>query len=252
MNTVIQTENLARTYQMATAVHALRGVSFSIEVGEYVAVMGASGSGKSTLMNLLGCLDKPTSGTYTLDGTDTSSLSSNEYANIRNQKIGFVFQGFNLIPRTTALDNVYLPLLYDRTSRLDNPLERAIGALESVGLSGRMTHDPNQLSGGEQQRVAVARAIVNDPAMVLADEPTGNLDTHTSIEIMSVFQKLNEMGRTIIMVTHERDIARYANRVIELRDGVILRDYPVRHHRNADDDLAHFAQLQSDLQMEEI
>lgn len=252
MKPVIKTENLTKTYFLADPVHALRGISIEIFSGEFVAIMGASGSGKSTLMNMLGCLDQPTSGKYYLDGIETDTLSSNEYADIRNEKIGFVFQGFNLIARTSALDNVLLPLLYDRRNRIEKPIEKAKSALYSVGLADRMDHDPNQLSGGQQQRVAIARAMVNDPAMVLADEPTGNLDTHTSIEIMAAFQKLNEKGRTIIMVTHERDIARYARRVIDLRDGNVLRDYLVRNHRNAADDLEHFAMLQQEMEMEMI
>ena len=238
MSAVIQTTDLTKTYFLAEEVHALCSVSVSVEPGEFIAIMGMSGSGKSTLMNLIGCLDKPTSGKYFLEGIDTSSLESNDYADIRNQKIGFVFQGFNLIPRTNALENVMLPLYYDRSGRIKKPIEKAKWALEVVGLADRMHHDPNQLSGGQQQRVAIARALVNDPAIILADEPTGNLDTRTSVEIMSLFQKLNEEGRTIIMVTHETDIARYTKRIIELRDGKIRQDYAVVNKRNAFSDLA--------------
>lgn len=243
MPKVIETKKLVKTYFLAEEVRALRGVSVVVEPGEFIAIMGASGSGKSTLMNLIGCLDKPTSGQYFLDGVDTSTLLDDDYADVRNHKIGFVFQGFNLIPRTNALDNVLLPLFYDRAGRIANQVEKAKWALETVGLTDRMFHDPNQLSGGQQQRVAIARALVNEPAIILADEPTGNLDTRTSLEIMAVFQKLNDDGRTIIMVTHEPDIARYANRVIVLRDGVVLHDKPVSEHRDSRIDLDHFSEI---------
>ncbi len=233
MENVIETRNLSKVYFLAEEVHALRSVSIGIKKGEFVMIMGASGSGKSTLMNLIGCLDKPTSGKYFLDGVDTSELSSNAYADIRNAKIGFVFQGFNLISRTTALENVLLPLQYDRTGRVEDPLQKAKHSLEIVGLAERMDHEPNQLSGGQQQRVAIARALVNDPAIILADEPTGNLDSRTSVEIMAIFQKLNSEGRTIIMVTHEPDIAQYGERIIELRDGNVLRDYRIEKQKNA-------------------
>ena len=219
------------------AVHALRGIDLEVRPGEFLAIMGASGSGKSTLMNLLGCLDQPTSGEYFLDGVAVSALTKDEYANIRNQKIGFVFQGFNLLPRTSALENVELPLMYDRLHRIRNPRQAAIQALERVGLGDRMDHIPNQLSGGQQQRVAIARALVNQPAILLADEPTGNLDSRTSIEVISVFQELNEQGITVILVTHEQDLARYARRIIHLRDGLVLKDALVQSQKNARNDL---------------
>ena len=241
-NIIIETHDLTKTYFLADPVYALRGVSITIEKGEFIAIMGASGSGKSTFMNLLGCLDNPTSGEYMLDGIDTSKLSSVKYADVRNQKIGFVFQGFNLIPRTNALENVMLPLLYDHRPKAKKSQERARWALDVVGLSDRMDHVPNQLSGGQQQRVAIARALVNEPAIILADEPTGNLDTRTSYEIMSVFQELNDNGITVIMVTHEPDIALYSSRIIELRDGRLRRDYPVQNRRNAKFDLEHFVE----------
>jgi len=192
-----------------------------------VAIMGASGSGKSTLMNLLGCLDTPTSGDYYLDGHLVSALSQNEYADIRNKKIGFVFQGFNLLSRTSALENVELPLLYDRSHRITNARQAALVALDQVGLADRIHHQPSQLSGGQQQRVAIARALVNKPAIILADEPTGNLDSRTSIDVLTLFQQLNDQGITIILVTHESDIAQYAKRIVEIRDGLVLRDEPV-------------------------
>ena len=234
MSTVIQTRGITKTYQMGDiAVHALRAVDLTVRSGEFLAIMGASGSGKSTLMNVLGCLDQPTSGDYYLDGINVNELTGNQYADIRNQKIGFVFQGFNLLARTSALENVELPLFYDRTGRFKEPKKRAIEALERVGLGDRLDHDPSQLSGGQQQRVAIARALVNQPALILADEPTGNLDTRTSIDVVSVFQELNDQGITIILVTHEPDIAEYTKRIIELRDGVILQDRPVEHRRDA-------------------
>ncbi len=220
------------------AVHALRGIDLTVTPGEFVAVMGASGSGKSTLMNLIGCLDVPTTGEYYLDGKSVGKMSRNEYADIRNQKIGFVFQGFNLLARTTALENVELPLFYDRTGRIKNPRQAALAALKRVDLGDRVEHEPNQLSGGEQQRVAIARALVNEPAIILADEPTGNLDSRTSIDVVSVFQELNDQGITIILVTHERDIAQYARRIVEIRDGHILKDFSVEKRRNAREDLA--------------
>jgi len=242
MSDVIRTKDLTKTYFLAEEVHALRGVSLSVKSGEFLAIMGASGSGKSTFMNLIGCLDKPTSGKYFLDGQDTSQLDSDQCADIRNHKIGFIFQGFNLIPRTSALENVLLPLFYDRKGRIPNQEEKAKWALETVGLSDRMYHDPNQLSGGQQQRVAIARALVNDPAIILADEPTGNLDTKTSIEIMSVFQELNDSGRTVLMVTHENDIAHYAKRAVVLRDGKLLHDEQVPQRRNARKDLVNYTE----------
>jgi len=235
---IINIFNLGKVYKIGEVeVHALRSVSLSIDEGEFVAIMGASGSGKSTLMNLLGCLDKPTTGEYYLDGVNTSKLTKNQYADIRNQKIGFVFQGFNLLPRTTALENVELPLMYDRINKIKNPLERAVEALERVGLKDRIHHMPNQLSGGQQQRVAIARALVNSPSILLADEPTGNLDSKTSVEVFSVFQKLNEEGITIILVTHERDFANFAKRIVELRDGKIVRDYMISKRLNAEEEL---------------
>lgn len=226
---VIQLENIRKVYQTGEVeVHAVRGVTLSIAPGEFVAIMGSSGSGKSTLMNTIGCLDRATSGDYLLDGVDVSALNRDELADIRNAKIGFVFQGFNLLSRTSALENVELPMLYVRHSiPRHEQVERASKALELVGLGGRVDHHPNQLSGGQQQRVAIARALVNQPALLLADEPTGNLDSQTSIEIMGVFQKLNEQGITIIMVTHELDIASYAKRNIIMRDGQVVSDKPV-------------------------
>jgi putative ABC transport system ATP-binding protein len=222
------------------SVHALRGVDLIVERGEFLAIMGSSGSGKSTLMNLLGCLDVPTSGEYYLDGKSISQMNRNEYADIRNQKIGFVFQGFNLLARTSALENVELPLFYDRTRRIKDPKKSAMKALERVGLGDRLRHEPNQLSGGEQQRVAIARALVNEPTLILADEPTGNLDTRTSIDVMSVFQELNDQGITIVLVTHERDLAQYAKRIVEMRDGHIRTDVRVEPRRNAENDLTGF------------
>jgi putative ABC transport system ATP-binding protein len=222
---IIKAVNLARVYQMgSTEVPALRGVDLTVEPGAMLAIMGASGSGKSTLMNILGCLDRPTGGTYSLDGVRVDSLSKDELAAVRNQKLGFVFQGFNLLPRTTALENVELPLLYDRTGRKMDTREMAAEALERVGLADRMGHEPSEMSGGQQQRVAIARALVTNPAVILADEPTGNLDTRTSLEIMSLFQELNAEGATILLVTHEPDIAVYAQRIVELRDGTVIRD----------------------------
>ncbi len=239
MDKIIETKNLTKTYQMGdVAVQALRGIDLSVAPGEFVAIMGASGSGKSTLMNLLGCLDQPTSGDYLLDGINVNQLSKNEYADVRNQKIGFVFQGFNLLSRTSALENVELPLFYDRTRRVSNPKQAAIEALERVGLGDRIDHEPSQLSGGQQQRVAIARALVTQPALILADEPTGNLDTKTSYDIMALFQELNEQGITIILVTHEKDISEYAKRIVTMRDGVIREDSPVENRKKAKENLA--------------
>lgn len=231
---VMQMVDLKKTYRMGeTEVHALRGVSLNVDAGEFVAVMGPSGSGKSTLMNIIGCLDRPTSGQYILEGVNVSELDRDQRAEIRNDKIGFVFQNFNLLPRTSAMENVELPLMYSMKHRLtDNQmLERAKECLARVGLEGREDHLPSQLSGGQQQRVAIARALVNDPAIVLADEPTGNLDTKTSEEVMQTLQKLNEEGKTIVLITHESDIARFAKRVITLRDGLIISD--VLNHKVA-------------------
>jgi putative ABC transport system ATP-binding protein len=235
---VIRTNQLVKTYVSGTnEVHALRGIDLTIEKGELVAIMGTSGSGKSTLMNLLGCLDSPTSGSYDLDGVSVETLNKNELAAIRNQKLGFVFQGFNLLPRTTAFENVELPLLYDRSGRKLDTRALAIAALERVGLGQRLDHQPSELSGGQQQRVAIARALVTSPALVLADEPTGNLDSRTTIEVMSLFQELNDEGVTIVLVTHEPEVAIYAKRVVEVRDGRIVRDEPVKNRRSANKDL---------------
>jgi putative ABC transport system ATP-binding protein len=224
---MIVTEGLTKDYRLGPhTIHALRGVSVRIEPGEFVAVMGPSGSGKSTFMNLLGCLDSPTAGTYRLDDTDVGGLSRDALARIRNARIGFVFQMFNLLPRTSAVENVELPLLYS-TMPARRRRTRALERLEAVGLADRAHHHPSQLSGGQQQRVAVARALVNDPAVVLADEPTGNLDTRTSVEILALLQRLNREGLTLILVTHEPDIATYARRVLTFRDGRLLRDEAV-------------------------
>src|SRR5246127_5164546 len=225
---VIQIDDIHKYYELGeTRVHALRGVSLEIRGGDFVAIMGASGSGKSTFMNILGCLDKPTSGKYLLEGTDVSALTKKELAGIRNQKIGFVFQGFNLLGRTTALENTELPMLYSRTNKNDRE-RRAREALVQLGLGDRADHFPSQLSGGQQQRVAIARALVNQPRMLLADEPTGNLDSRTSVEVMEIFQKLNAEGLTIVLVTHEPDIAQFTKREIVFRDGQIRRDDVVR------------------------
>jgi len=239
MPAVIKLENFSKTYFTdAGDVPAVRGVTLSIEPGTFVAVMGASGSGKSTLMNTIGCLDRPTGGKYWLDGVDVGELSRNELADLRNEKIGFVFQGFNLLSRTSALENVELPMLYARPGiRGHEQRERALKALEVVGLSDRADHHPNQLSGGQQQRVAIARALVNQPKLLLADEPTGNLDTRTSIEIMGVFQSLNAQGMTVVMVTHELDIAHYASRIVVMRDGRVVTDEVVRDRLTAPEEL---------------
>lgn len=221
---LIRIDHISKTYLLGEVeVHALRGVSLHVSPGEFVAIMGASGSGKSTFMNILGCLDKPTKGTYVLEDIDVSGLSRDELAHIRNQKIGFVFQGFNLLSRTSAIENAELPLLYCSMSNTERE-KRAIDALNLVGLGDRIHHYPNQLSGGQQQRVAIARALVNNPSIVLADEPTGNLDSRTSVEVMGIFQELNEKGITVILVTHEPDIAQFAKRHIVFRDGRIRSD----------------------------
>ncbi|MDR3343322.1 MAG: ABC transporter ATP-binding protein [Treponema sp.] len=236
---VIELQGIKRHYRLeGIIVRALRGLDFSAEAGEFVSVMGPSGSGKSTLMNILGCLDKPNEGTYRLDGIETSASDSDTFAFIRNQKIGFVFQAFNLLARTTALENVELPLFYNRQGKIRNRKERAAAALRDVGLEDRLNHLPSQLSGGQQQRVAIARAMVNDPAFILADEPTGNLDTEMTLEIMSLFQDLNRQGKTVIMVTHEPELAAYTKRVITLRDGALVSDIPVTEQRSAAEDLA--------------
>jgi putative ABC transport system ATP-binding protein len=232
---VVKLTDVHKTYHTGDVdVHAVRGVSLEIQRGEFVALMGASGSGKSTLMNILGCLDRPTFGRYVLDDADVSVLDRDQLADIRNHKLGFVFQSFNLLPRTSARENVELPLLYG-TRRMSNAQlrEKADAVLASVGLGGREDHHPSQLSGGQQQRVAIARALVNDPEVVLADEPTGNLDSRTSVEIMGIFQQLNERGITIIMVTHESDIASYARRNVVMRDGVVLSDRAVTERLDA-------------------
>ena len=235
---VIETKAITKTYDSGSnSVQALRGIDLTVHRGEFIAVMGASGSGKSTLMNVLGCLDTPTSGSYHLDDIQVETLDKNQLAAIRNQKIGFVFQGFNLLARTSAVENVELPLLYDRSGRKRDTRAMAVAALERVGLGERLDHQPSELSGGQQQRVAIARALVTEPALVLADEPTGNLDSHTSVEVMALFQALNEQGITIVLVTHEPDVAIYAKRIVEVRDGRIRRDEPVKNRRNAAADL---------------
>ena len=246
MSALIQLEHVSRTYPLGTAgVQALRDVSLQIEPGEFVAILGASGSGKSTLMNLIGCLDRPTTGRYFLEGMDVADLDHDRLADIRNERIGFVFQSFHLLARTSALQNVELPMLYAssglsaRTRR-----NRAVEALELVGLAGRTDHHPNQLSGGEQQRVAIARAIVNRSSVLLADEPTGNLDSRTSAEIMTVFQSLNQRAITIVMVTHELDIARYAKRNVFMRDGSILKDTPVTERLDSHEELRRWKQAE--------
>ncbi|MEG3657640.1 ABC transporter ATP-binding protein [Arenibacter palladensis] len=236
---IIKIEDLRREFTMGNeTVHALKGISFSINEGEFVTIMGSSGSGKSTLLNILGCLDQPTSGTYEIDGVAVRNLSKNELATIRNEKIGFIFQSYNLLARTSALENVELPLLYNSKVSTEERKERAIKALEMVGLGNRMDHTPSQLSGGQQQRVAIARSLVNKPVMILADEATGNLDTRTSYEIMSLFQELNEKGITIAFVTHEPDIATFSSRTVVLKDGNIIKDYLNKEIHSAATELA--------------
>jgi putative ABC transport system ATP-binding protein len=251
MDPVIKLEDIHKTYQTGEfEVKAVRGVSLEIFPGEFVALMGASGSGKSTMMNTLGCLDRPTQGKYYLDGVDVSVLDRDALADIRNEKIGFVFQGFNLLSRTNALENVELPMLYSRKRvAAKEQQERATKALEIVGLGNRLDHTPNRLSGGQQQRVAIARALANNPALVLADEPTGNLDSQTSIEIMGVFQKLNDQGISIIMVTHELDIARYTKRTVVMRDGKVVSDKPVENRLLADEELRRLEEEQKAVQL---
>jgi putative ABC transport system ATP-binding protein len=242
MPPILQVRDLVKTYKVGDhVVRALRGADMDVQPGEFVAITGPSGSGKSTLMHILGCLDRPTSGQYILDGQDVSRMSKDELAIVRNRKIGFVFQGFNLLSRTTALDNVELPLLYNNTLKLKTSErhQRALDSLKSVGLGERYDHFPNQLSGGQQQRVAIARALVTRPTILLADEPTGNLDTRTSIEVMDIFQTLNkERGITILLITHEMDIAEYGTRFVRFRDGKIQTDSPVLHRRDAKKELA--------------
>ncbi len=251
MKPVIETRGITKEYRMGEViVRALRGVDLTVHRGEFVAIMGASGSGKSTLMNLVGCLDTATSGDYLLDGADVSQLTRDQYAEIRNHRIGFVFQGYNLLSRTSAVDNVELPLFYDHSGRIEDPRGSAIRALERVGLGGRINHEPNELSGGEQQRVSIARALVNEPAIILADEPTGNLDSRTSVDVMTVFQELNDQGITILLVTHEPDIAEYTKRIVVLRDGHIISDRAVVRRRDAKSDLAAMP-LQDDLYVED-
>jgi len=251
MSAVIHLQDIHKTYHTGSVdVHAVRGVSAEIQKGEFVAIMGASGSGKSTLMNIIGCLDRATKGQYLLDGTDVSRLNRDALADIRNQKIGFIFQGFNLLSRTSALENVELPMLYSKSHLGGREQKaRANKALELVGLGQRADHHPNQLSGGQQQRVAIARALVNEPALLLADEPTGNLDSQTSIEIMGVFQKLNETGITIVMVTHELDIARYTKRNLIMRDGRIVSDTAVVQRLNAETELKLLRDAQQAVQL---
>jgi putative ABC transport system ATP-binding protein len=232
--TIIKIENLRREFVMGDmVVKALKGISFNVNQGEFVTVMGASGSGKSTLLNILGCLDQPSDGIYQIDDQRVKNLSRNQLADIRNKKIGFIFQSYNLLPRTTALENVELPLLYNKYVSNTERRKRALDALHLVGLDNRMHHTPSQLSGGQQQRVAIARSLVNDPVVILADEATGNLDTRTSYEIMALFQELNSKGKTILFVTHEPDIAAFSNRTIVLRDGHIIKDYQVENRADA-------------------
>jgi putative ABC transport system ATP-binding protein len=251
MTAVIKLEAVSKTYHTGEVdVHAVRQVSLEIVPGEFVAIMGASGSGKSTMMNILGCLDRPTSGQFWMDGVDISKLDRSELADLRNQKIGFVFQGFNLLSRTSAMENVELPMLYSRPGiRNREQRERALKVLSLVGLKERAGHHPNQLSGGQQQRVAIARALVNQPTLLLADEPTGNLDSFTSIEIMGVFQTLNDQGITVVMVTHELDIARYSKRNVVMRDGRIVSDSLVPNRLNARQELKHLEDAQRAIQL---
>lgn len=236
---IIKIEDLTREFSMGVeTVRALRGISFTIEEGEFVTIMGSSGSGKSTLLNILGCLDQPTAGIYEIDGVKMKDLSRNQLATIRNEKIGFIFQSYNLLARTSALENIELPLFYNSKVSSEERKNRALNAIEMVGLSERMNHTPSELSGGQQQRVAIARSLVNNPVMILADEATGNLDTRTAYEIMSIFQELNKQGITIVFVTHEPDIASFSNRTIVLRDGNIIKDYQNPKILSASEELA--------------
>jgi putative ABC transport system ATP-binding protein len=238
MNPLISVKDLVKTYRMGDVeVNALRGISVDIEAGAFIAIMGASGSGKSTFMNILGCLDRPTRGEYFLEGKDVNTLNKNELAELRNKRIGFIFQSFNILPRTSALENVELPLLYNSAISNKDRRERALQALKSVGLADRSSSLPNQLSGGQQQRVAIARALVNDPVVIMADEPTGNLDSRTSYEIMEIFQKLNEKGSTIVMVTHEPDISQFALSTILFKDGKLISNTKIEKRKNAREEL---------------
>lgn len=249
---IIQLEHIHKVYHTGDfEVHALRGITFTAHEGEFIAIMGASGSGKSTMMNIIGCLDRPTKGRYLLDGVDVSKLSKDQLADIRNRRVGFVFQGFNLLSRTSALENVELPMLYAGIPTAER-LKRAREALAAVGLADREKNHPNQLSGGQQQRVAIARALVNRPAIILADEPTGNLDSRTSVEVMEIFQRLNEeRNLTIVLVTHEHDIAQYAKRVVVFKDGRIKRDYLVADRRDARTELEQMPPITDDEEEEE-
>lgn len=247
LENLIVVKNLVKTYLTGnTEVHALIDVSLTIDKGEFLAIMGASGSGKSTFMNILGCLDKPTNGTYLMEGIDVLSRNRDELAELRNRKLGFVFQSFNILPRTSALENVELPLLYNSTIATSEYKDKASAALKAVGLSERIHAMPNELSGGQQQRVAIARALVNNPMVIMADEPTGNLDSRTSYEIMQIFQKLNDEGITIVMVTHEPDIAQFAKTNIVFKDGKIIANEPVKERKNATEELKKIALLTED------
>jgi putative ABC transport system ATP-binding protein len=238
---VIRTENVSRTFVNGPVeVKALRNVNLTIASGEFVAIMGASGSGKSTMLNILGCLDKPTSGNYFLDGVHVNTLDKDQLADIRNQKIGFIFQNYNLLARTSAIENVQLPLVYDRSGRTRNARELATQVLTLVGLGDRLLHKPNEMSGGQQQRVAIARALINDPSLILSDEATGNLDMRSSFDIADLFVKLNDAGKTIVMITHEFDIARFAKRIVTFRDGTIISDKPVAERLNKEKALQTF------------
>lgn len=242
---LIKVNDIGKIYRTGEIeMHALKSISVEIAAGEFVAIMGASGSGKSTFMNIIGCLDRPTKGEYYLEGINVNLLSRNQLAELRNRKIGFIFQSFNILPRTSAIENVELPLLYNNTVSNKERKERAFSALKSVGLADKTHALPNQLSGGQQQRVAIARALVNEPIVILADEPTGNLDTHTSYEIMEIFQQLNEKGRTIVMVTHESDISQFAKSNIIFRDGEIIADTIIKERKKANDELHKFASSQ--------